>query len=70
MEEARPELLQLCSRDEELTRELAAALAAWLRPGSAICLVGDLGAGKTTFVEGLARALGSRVGVTSPTFTL
>jgi len=52
------------------TFALAAALADRLRPGSVIALSGDLGLGKTAFVQGLARALGIRRPVTSPTFTL
>ncbi len=52
------------------TRALAAALAATLRPGAVLALHGDLGSGKTCFVQGLARALGVRQAVTSPTFVL
>lgn len=54
----------------EETRELAAALAELVAPGDIILLVGDLGAGKTAFTQGLARALGVTEQVTSPTFTL
>ena len=46
------------------------ALAAEARPGEVWALVGDLGAGKTHFVKGLAEGLGAAASVTSPTFTL
>ena len=49
---------------------LAAALAAALPPDATVALHGDLGAGKTTFVQGLARGLGITERVTSPTFNL
>jgi tRNA threonylcarbamoyladenosine biosynthesis protein TsaE len=56
---------------EAETRAVAAALAADLRPGDLVLLHGDLGAGKTVFVKGLAEGLGlDPGGVTSPTFTL
>lgn len=45
-------------------------LAERLTPGSVVALFGDLGAGKTAFVRGLARGLGSKDRVTSPTFTI
>lgn len=45
-------------------------LAATLRVGDLVLLSGELGAGKTTFVRGLARGLGSRADVQSPTFQL
>ncbi len=52
------------------TRALAAALAPLLSPGCVLRLEGDLGAGKTTFVQGLARGLGVAGPVQSPTFAL
>jgi len=54
----------------EATRALAARLAAALPPGSVLALHGDLGAGKTTFVQGLATGLGISESVTSPTFNI
>ena len=54
------------------TRALAARLGRVLEPGDVICLIGDLGAGKTTFTQGLALGLGLPPDepVNSPTFTL
>jgi tRNA threonylcarbamoyladenosine biosynthesis protein TsaE len=54
----------------EETRSLAAELAAALPPDSTLALHGDLGAGKTTFVQGLAHSFGIVEPVTSPTFTI
>jgi len=54
----------------EQTEALGAALAGDLRPGDVVLVAGDLGAGKTTFVRGAARALGVDEPVTSPTFTI
>lgn len=52
------------------TKAVAAALAPLLRSGDVLLLSGDLGAGKTAFVQGLAAAFGITAQVTSPTFML
>ena len=57
-------------RSVEETWELAKRFAAELKPGDVVCLEGDLGAGKTTFTQGLATALGVPGRVTSPTFCI
>ena len=54
----------------EETWRLAEEFAGELKPGDVVCLEGDLGAGKTTFTQGLAAHLGARRAVTSPTFCL
>jgi tRNA threonylcarbamoyladenosine biosynthesis protein TsaE len=56
--------------DPAETRALAARLAAAARPGDLLCLVGDLGAGKTQFAKGFATGLGITDTVSSPTFVL
>ena len=52
------------------TQRLAEMIGRILSAGSLITLSGDLGAGKTTFTQGLARGLGIEKRVTSPTFTI
>jgi tRNA threonylcarbamoyladenosine biosynthesis protein TsaE len=56
--------------DAAETRELGFALGARARPGDVLLLIGDLGTGKTTFVQGLARGLDVLVPCTSPSYTL
>jgi tRNA threonylcarbamoyladenosine biosynthesis protein TsaE len=62
--------LEFISRSAEQTRRAGMRLGAMLRPGDLICLVGDLGAGKTTLVQGLAAGWGSLDPPSSPTFVL
>ena len=54
----------------DATLALAGALGAALEIGDLVLLAGDLGAGKTTFVQGLARGMGIASAVKSPTYTL
>ena len=58
------------TRSTEETLELARSVGELLRPGDVVSLVGDLGAGKTVFARGVARALGVTGLVVSPTFTI
>lgn len=60
----------ITTRDPAETRALAAEFARALPPGTVLALHGDLGVGKTTFVQGLAAGLGVHAAVTSPTFNL
>jgi tRNA threonylcarbamoyladenosine biosynthesis protein TsaE len=58
------------SSSPEQTEGLGRALGAILRAGDVVLLTGDLGAGKTLFTKGVARALGVAQAVTSPTFNI
>ena len=62
--------MQIISNSVEETERLGAELAARLPAGSIVAFIGDLGAGKTAFVRGMARGLGITERVTSPTFTI
>src|SRR5450432_1364826 len=62
--------MELTTASPEETEALAARLAARLRAGDVVAVSGELGAGKTTFVRGAARALGVREPVSSPTYTI
>ena len=54
----------------EETEALGEKLGKLLRPGTVLAYLGDLGAGRTAFTRGLARGLGCRETVTSPTYTI
>jgi tRNA threonylcarbamoyladenosine biosynthesis protein TsaE len=62
--------LQIVCQGPAATQAVAAAIARTVLPGDVLLLDGDLGAGKTTFTQGLARAMGVGEAVTSPTFSL
>ncbi|MGP4031524.1 tRNA (adenosine(37)-N6)-threonylcarbamoyltransferase complex ATPase subunit type 1 TsaE [Pseudarthrobacter sp. 1C304] len=57
-------------RTADQTHALAAALGGQLQAGDLLVLTGELGAGKTTFTQGLGEGLGVRAGIISPTFVL
>lgn len=63
-------MIRARTRSPDETKLLAANLAELAMPGDLLLLVGDLGAGKTTFAQGFAAGLGITDPVTSPTFTL
>ncbi|MBI2516909.1 MAG: tRNA (adenosine(37)-N6)-threonylcarbamoyltransferase complex ATPase subunit type 1 TsaE [Opitutae bacterium] len=60
----------ITTESAEATRALAAEFAATLPPDTTLALHGDMGVGKTTFVQGLAQGLGVHEHVTSPTFAI
>lgn len=60
----------LVSHSAEETRAVGERLGARLGPGAVVACIGELGAGKTCFLQGLARGLGVESPVTSPTFVL
>jgi tRNA threonylcarbamoyladenosine biosynthesis protein TsaE len=62
--------MDVFSRSPEQTRRIGMRLGGALQAGDVICLQGDLGAGKTTFVQGIAHGWGSLDAVSSPTFII
>ncbi len=62
--------MEYITHSETETEALGEKLAPRFRPGDVVALYGDLGAGKTAFVRGMARGLKSPNRVTSPTFTI
>ena len=65
-----PRVLTVTTRSAEETRIVGASLAPMLLPGDVVSLSGDLGAGKTVLVQGIAAASGVEERVTSPSFTI
>jgi tRNA threonylcarbamoyladenosine biosynthesis protein TsaE len=65
-----PHSLEFISRSPEQTRRAGMRLGALLQPGDTVHLIGDLGSGKTTLVQGIANGWGSLDPVSSPTFVL
>jgi len=65
-----PHALEFISRSVEQTRRLGMRFGATLQVGDVVCLVGDLGSGKTTFMQGIASGWGSLDAVSSPSFVL
>ena len=63
-------LIEIETDTADRTREVGRALASMLQPRDTVVLTGDLGAGKTTLVQGIGRGLGVEDHVASPTFTL
>jgi len=70
MSDSVPNIINFLSHNPDETRRLGMRLGKELRRGDVICLQGDLGAGKTTFVQGLAHGWGSNDSVSSPTFII
>jgi tRNA threonylcarbamoyladenosine biosynthesis protein TsaE len=62
--------LEIFSRSAAQTRRMGIRLGSLLRAGDVVCMEGELGAGKTTFVQGVARGWGALEEASSPTFVL
>jgi len=60
--------MEILTNSAQETQKLGERIAADLKPGDILALYGDLGSGKTTFIQGLARGLGIKKRVISPTF--
>lgn len=62
--------MEYISKSYEETQKIASDFARTLKSGDVICMYGDLGAGKTAFVQGIAKGLNITEPITSPTFTI
>lgn len=63
-------MMEFKSNSYEETHKIACEFAKQLKSGDVLCMYGDLGVGKTAFVQGLAKGLGIGKPITSPTFTV
>lgn len=66
----RPDSMEFISRSPDQTRRIGMRLGGLLLPGDVVHLCGDMGSGKTTLVQGIARGWGSLDAATSPTFVI
>ncbi len=62
--------MEIISKSSEQTQKIAQELASNLQGGEILCFSGELGAGKTTFIQGLAKGLEIKENLTSPTFVI
>lgn len=62
--------MEIISKSSEQTQKIAQELASNLHGGEILCFSGELGAGKTTFIQGLAKGLEIKENLTSPTFVI
>lgn len=62
--------MEYISKSYEETQKIASGFAKTLKSGDVVCMYGDLGAGKTAFVQGMARGFNIFEPITSPTFTI
>jgi len=62
--------MEIISKSSEQTKKIAQELASNLQGGKILCFSGELGAGKTTFIQGLAKGLEIKENITSPTFVI
>lgn len=65
-----PHSLEFFSKSSDQTKRLGSRLGVFLSTGDVICLSGELGSGKTTFVQGLVKGWGSLDMATSPTYVI
>lgn len=62
--------VEIISKNKIMTQNIACEISKFLKPGMLLTLDGDLGAGKTTFTQGLGKGLGINDNINSPTFNI